>query len=260
MPAINDIFDGRFGKNQFVLIEEFLSGEEVSYFAISDGENILPLMGAQDHKRLLDGDKGPNTGGMGAYCPPPILTKKLENKIINQILEPTLSGLKKRGISYTGVLFAGLMIKDDEPSLIEYNIRFGDPETQALLMLLKSSFTELVLDTVNINLKNHKIEWYDKKSLTIVLANKGYPLSYNIDSSITGIEDAEINKNIKVFHAGTSIINGDLVATGGRVLNVTSTANTIQEARDQAYEAVEKIKYKDKFYRKDIAWRGVKSE
>ena len=258
--AVHDIFDGRFGLNQSVLIEEFLDGEEVSYFAISDGENILPLMGAQDHKRLLDGDKGPNTGGMGAYCPPPILTRKLENKIINLILEPTLSGLKKRDISYTGVLFAGLMIRDGEPSLIEYNIRFGDPETQALLMLLKSNFTELVLDTVNVNLKNHKIQWHDKKSLTIVLANKGYPLEYNIDSSITGIKDAEANKNIKVFHAGTSLVNGELIATGGRVLNVTSTANTIQEARDQAYEAVDKIRYKDKFYRRDIAWRGIQSE
>jgi phosphoribosylamine---glycine ligase len=252
--SIKDIFNGRFGDGQSILIEEFLNGEEVSYFAISDGKNILPLIGAKDHKRLLDGDNGPNTGGMGAYCPPPILSKELENKIINQILEPTLYGLNKRGISYKGVLFAGLMIKDEEPSLIEYNIRFGDPETQALLMLLKSNFTELVLDTVNGNLRNHKIEWHEKKALTVVLANKGYPLEYNMNSEITGVEDAEKNPNIKVFHAGTSLKEGQLIATGGRVMNVTSTADTIKEAREDAYKAIDKIKYENKFYRKDIAW------
>tara|TARA_Y100000590_G_scaffold470400_1_gene664542 strand:+ start:7112 stop:8371 length:1260 start_codon:yes stop_codon:yes gene_type:complete len=255
--AVDEIFSGKFGLKQNVLIEEFLDGEEISYFALTDGKNILPLMGAQDHKRLLDGDRGPNTGGMGAYCPPPLLTKKLENKIINEILEPTLYGLNKRNILYTGVLFAGLMVKNGEPKLIEYNIRFGDPETQAMMMLLKSDFVQIAIDCVTGNIKNQNIEWYDEKALTIVLANKGYPKDYNCDALITGIKDAESNKNIKVFHAGTSEIDGNLIATGGRVLNVTSRAKTISEAQKAAYAALNIINFKDMIYRKDIAWRAL---
>lgn len=257
IDALKDIFNGRFGKNQSVVIEEFLDGEEVSYFAVTDGTNMCPLIGAQDHKRLLNGDLGPNTGGMGAYCPPPLLNKNLENKIISQILEPTLNGLKNRGINYKGILFAGLMVKDNEPKLIEYNIRFGDPETQALLMLLKSDFTELVMSVVNGDLKSHKIEWYDQKALTVVLANEGYPNQYNQNEEITGIDEAEKNQKIKVFHAGTKIRDGKLIATGGRVLNVTSIDHTIENARDNAYGAIKKIHYKGKIYREDIAWRAL---
>jgi len=257
IDALKDIFNGRFGKNQSVVIEEFLDGEEISYFAVTDGTNMCPLIGAQDHKRLLNGDLGPNTGGMGAYCPPPLLNKNLENKIISQILEPTLNGLKNRGINYKGILFAGLMVKDNEPKLIEYNIRFGDPETQALLMLLKSDFTELVMSVVNGDLKSHKIEWYDQKALTVVLANEGYPNQYNQNEEITGIDEAEKNQKIKVFHAGTKIRDGKLIATGGRVLNVTSIDHTIENARDNAYEAIKKIHYKGKIYREDIAWRAL---
>ena len=257
IDALKDIFNGRFGKNQSVVIEEFLDGEEISYFAVTDGTNMCPLIGAQDHKRLLNGDLGPNTGGMGAYCPPPLLNKNLENKIISQILEPTLNGLKNRGINYKGILFAGLMVKDNEPKLIEYNIRFGDPETQALLMLLKSDFTELVMSVVNRDLKSHKIEWYDQKALTVVLANEGYPNQYNQNEEITGIDEAEKNQKIKVFHAGTKIRDGKLIATGGRVLNVTSIDHTIENARDNAYEAIKKIHYKGKIYREDIAWRAL---
>ena len=257
IDALKDIFNGRFGKNQSVVIEEFLDGEEISYFAVTDGTNMCPLIGAQDHKRLLNGDLGPNTGGMGAYCPPPLLNKNLENKIISQILEPTLNGLKNRGINYKGILFAGLMVKDNEPKLIEYNIRFGDPETQALLMLLKSDFTELVMSVVNGDLKSHKIEWYDQKALTVVLANEGYPNQYNQHEEITGIDEAEKNQKIKVFHAGTKIRDGKLIATGGRVLNVTSIDHTIENARDNAYEAIKKIHYKGKIYREDIAWRAL---
>lgn len=257
IDALKDIFNGRFGKNQSVVIEEFLDGEEISYFAVTDGTNMCPLIGAQDHKRLLNGDLGPNTGGMGAYCPPPLLNKNLENKIISQILEPTLNGLKNRGIHYKGILFAGLMVKDNEPKLIEYNIRFGDPETQALLMLLKSDFTELVMSVINGDLKSHKIEWYDQKALTVVLANEGYPNQYNQHEEITGIDEAEKNQKIKVFHAGTKIRDGKLIATGGRVLNVTSIDHTIENARDNAYEAIKKIRYKGKIYREDIAWRAL---
>jgi len=255
--ALEDIFNGRFGKNQSVLIEEFLVGEEISYFAVTDGVNICPLIGAQDHKRLLDGDLGPNTGGMGAYCPPPLLSKNLENKIISHILEPTLYGLKNRGINYKGVLFAGLMVKDNEPKLIEYNIRFGDPETQALLMLLKSDFTELVMSVVNEDLKSYKLEWYDQKALTVVLANDGYPNQYNQNEEITGIDEAEMNPKIKVFHAGTKIRDEKLIASGGRVLNVTSIDESIENARENAYQAIKKINYRGKIYREDIAWRAL---
>ena len=255
--ALEDIFNGRFGENQSVLIEEFLVGEEISYFAVTDGVNICPLIGAQDHKRLLDGDLGPNTGGMGAYCPPPLLSKNLENKIISHILEPTLYGLKNRGINYKGVLFAGLMVKDNEPKLIEYNIRFGDPETQALLMLLKSDFTELVMSVVNEDLKSYKLEWYDQKALTVVLANDGYPNQYNQNEEITGIDEAEMNPKIKVFHAGTKIRDEKLIASGGRVLNVTSIDESIENARENAYQAIKKINYRGKIYREDIAWRAL---
>ena len=255
--ALEDIFNGRFGENQSVLIEEFLVGEEISYFAVTDGVNICPLIGAQDHKRLLDGDLGPNTGGMGAYCPPPLLSKNLENKIISHILEPTLHGLKNRGINYKGVLFAGLMVKDNEPKLIEYNIRFGDPETQALLMLLKSDFTELVMSVVNEDLKSYKLEWYDQKALTVVLANDGYPNQYNQNEEITGIDEAEMNPKIKVFHAGTKIRDEKLIASGGRVLNVTSIDESIENARENAYQAIKKINYRGKIYREDIAWRAL---
>ena len=255
--SLEDVFNGKFGSGQSVLIEEFLYGQELSYFAITDGKEILPLIGAQDHKRLLDKDEGPNTGGMGAYCPPPMLSTELENKIMKQILEPTIYGLRKRGIEYKGVLFAGLMVKENQPSLIEYNIRFGDPETQALLMLMKSDFAELLFETVNGNINNYNLEWEKKKAITVVLANEGYPSQYNKNAEIYGIEDAEKNPNVKVFHAGTSIIDGSLMATGGRVLNVTSIADTLELAREHAYSAIEKITYKGKVYRNDIAWRAL---
>ncbi|MED5288145.1 MAG: phosphoribosylglycinamide synthetase C domain-containing protein, partial [Pseudomonadota bacterium] len=200
---------------------------------------------------------GPNTGGMGAYCPPPMLSTELENKIMKQILEPTIYGLRKGGIEYKGVLFAGLMVKENQPSLIEYNIRFGDPETQALLMLMKSDFAELLFETVNGNINNYNLDWEKKKAITVVLANDGYPSQYNKNAEIYGIEDAEKNPNVKVFHAGTSIIDGSLIATGGRVLNVTSIADTLELAREHAYSAIEKISYKGKIYRNDIAWRAL---
>ena len=255
--SLKDIFDGKFGRGQSVLIEEFLYGEELSYFAITDGKDILPLIGAQDHKRLLDGDEGPNTGGMGAYCPPPILSPELEGKIMSQILEPTIHGLRKRGIEYKGVLFAGLMVRENEPSLIEYNIRFGDPETQALLMLMKSDFAELLHETINGNIKNYSLEWQEKRAITVVLANEGYPSHYSKDAEIYGINDAEMNPNVKVFHAGTTMINGALRATGGRVLNVTSIADTLDLAREHAYSAIDKISFKGMVYRNDIAWRAL---
>ena len=176
---------------------------------------------------------------------------------MNKIIEPTVSAMNKNNTPYKGVLFAGLMVTEKGPELIEYNIRFGDPETQAMLMLLKSDLLSIMLDTVNGELKNTKVEWKDETSLTVVLANKGYPLNYKTDSIITGIEDAEKDKNIKVFHAGTRLENNELIASGGRVLNVTATGLSIKEAREKAYNAIEKIKFETKYFRKDIAWRAM---
>jgi phosphoribosylamine--glycine ligase len=255
--SINEIFSGKFTDNPSLIIEEFLNGEEVSFFALVDGKDIQPLISAQDHKRLLEGDKGPNTGGMGAYTPTPILTNNIIGQVMNKIIEPTVSAMYKNNTPYKGVLFAGLMITEKGPELIEYNIRFGDPETQAMLMLLKSDLLSMMLDTVNGDLKNTKITWKNETSLTVVLANKGYPLNYKKDSIITGIEDAEKDPGIKVFHAGTRLENKRLIASGGRVLNVTATGLSIEEARKKAYNAIEKIKFKTKYYRKDIAWRAM---
>ena len=255
--SINEIFSGKFTDNPSLIIEEFLNGEEVSFFALVDGKDIQPLISAQDHKRLLEGDKGPNTGGMGAYTPTPILTNNIIGQVMNKIIEPTVSAMYKNNTPYKGVLFAGLMITEKGPELIEYNIRFGDPETQAMLMLLKSDLLSMMLDTVNGDLKSTEITWKNETSLSVVLANKGYPLNYKKDSIITGIEDAEKDPGIKVFHAGTRLENKRLIASGGRVLNVTATGLSIEEARKKAYNAIEKIKFKTKYYRKDIAWRAM---
>ncbi len=255
--SINEIFSGKFTDNPSLIIEEFLNGEEVSFFALVDGKDIQPLISAQDHKRLLEGDKGPNTGGMGAYTPTPILTNNIIGQVMNRIIEPTVSAMYKNNTPFKGVLFAGLMITEKGPELIEYNIRFGDPETQAMLMLLKSDLLSMMLDTVNGDLKNTKITWKNETSLTVVLANKGYPLNYKTDSIITGIEDAEKDPGIKVFHAGTRLENKTLIASGGRVLNVTATGLSIEDARKKAYNAIEKIKFKTKYFRKDIAWRAM---
>jgi phosphoribosylamine--glycine ligase len=194
---------------------------------------------------------------MGAYTPTPVLTNNIIDQVMNKIIEPTVSAMNKNNTPYKGVLFAGLMVTEKGPELIEYNIRFGDPETQAMLMLLKSDLLSIMLDTVNGELKNTKVEWKDETSLTVVLANKGYPLNYKTDSIITGIEDAEKDKNIKVFHAGTRLENNELIASGGRVLNVTATGLSIKEAREKAYNAIEKIKFETKYFRKDIAWRAM---
>ena len=216
--SIDEIFSGKFTDNPSLIIEEFLNGEEASFFALVDGKDIQPLIGAQDHKRLLENDKGPNTGGMGAYTPTPVLTNKIIGEVMNRIIEPTVSAMYKNNTPYKGVLFAGLMVTDKGPELIEYNVRFGDPETQAMLMLLESDLLQIMLDTVNGELKNTKIKWKNKTSLTVVLANKGYPLSYRTDSIITGIEEAEKDKSdLKVFFldAGLSIdLDHDKVSSG----------------------------------------------
>ena len=224
--ALNDIkaiFSGKFKSSKKVILEEFLKGEEASYFVITDGEDFLPIGTAQDHKRIFENDVGPNTGGMGAYSPSYLITDDIESKIINRIIKPTLVGMKKIGSPFSGILYAGLMINNGDPKLIEYNIRFGDPECQILMMRMKSDFLKIVINTIEKNLKNKKIEWYDYPGITIVASNKGYPGDYDKSTVIKNLNKIDQNENIQIFHAGTSNVNGEIIAIGGRVLNSTVT-------------------------------------
>ncbi len=260
--AIRDIFGGAFGAaGAKVVLEEKMEGEEASFFALCDGENLLPLAGAQDHKRAYDGDEGPNTGGMGAYSPAPVLTPKAEQQVMERIIEPTVRAMKELGCPYQGVLYAGLMMTDEGPKLVEYNVRFGDPECQPLMMRLKSDLVELVQATVERDLAGGASEWNEQAALTVVMATKGYPGAYEKGSLISGIERAEQDPLVKVFHAGTARnAAGELIAVGGRVLNVTALGDTIAEAQRRAYAAVEKIDWPEGFYRKDIGWRAIARE
>ena len=257
--ALNDMFDGQYGEaGTHVVIEEFLDGEEASLFILSDGENILSFGGAQDHKRAYDGDNGPNTGGMGAYSPAPILTKEIENNAISNIIKPCLAEMKKRGIPYEGVLYAGLMIKNGEPKLIEFNARFGDPECQVLMMRLGAQTLDLIIATCEKRLNKAKITWAEDHAVTIVMATKGYPVNYHKGSEIGGLENIAENSTQMIFHAGTKIQSNQLVAIGGRVLNITTRNDTLAEAQHNAYKIIENIKWPDGFYRKDIGWRALK--
>jgi phosphoribosylamine--glycine ligase len=261
IAAVDACFKGAFGDaGASVVIEDFLEGEEVSFFALSDGEHILPLTSAQDHKRAFDGDTGPNTGGMGAYSPAPILNSKLEKQVIERILIPTVSILKKRGMPYKGVLYAGLMLTRDGPQLIEYNCRFGDPEAQVILPRLKSDIIELMLACCEGTLNKLKTEWREETALTVVLAAKGYPGPVQKGSEITGIDQAERINGVIVFHAGTALKDAKLAANGGRVLNVTALGKDTDEARSLAYVAIDKINWPEGFYRHDIGWRALKKE
>jgi phosphoribosylamine---glycine ligase len=256
--AIDEIFGGAFGSagNELV-VEEYLDGEEASFFAITDGEDVLPLIGAQDHKRAFDGDKGLNTGGMGAYSPAPVLTPDVVEKTIERILKPTVRAMKERGRTYVGVLFAGLMIKDGEPKLIEFNCRFGDPETQVILPRLKSDLLTVLLAARDHVLDQIDLRWHDDVALTVVMAAKGYPGDYPKGSQIRGLEAAAKLPGVTIFHAGTAVKDGKIVANGGRVLNITATAKTVREARARAYAAVDAIDWPQGFCRRDIAWRAL---
>lgn len=244
-----------------IVIEEFLDGEELSYFALADGKTILPLSSAQDHKRAYDGDKGPNTGGMGAYSPAHLMNDDLEQKILNRIIKPTVEGMQKRGMPFTGVLYAGLMIVGGEPFLIEYNTRFGDPECQALMMRLNGDLVKILDAAAKGNLEDIRadVRWDDNHALCLVLAAKGYPGSYQKNTPINGINDADAMDDVTVFHAGTaqSAEQGQFLSVGGRVLGVTALGDTIEQARTKAYDAAAKIDWPDGFYRKDIGWRAV---
>lgn len=243
-----------------VVIEEFLEGEEISYFALADGKTILPLSSAQDHKRAFDGDEGPNTGGMGAYSPARLMTPELEQKIITRMIEPTIKGMAADGCPFTGVLFAGLMVKDNEPYLIEYNARFGDPECQTLMMRLQGDLLDILKAAAQGRLEEIKndVSWSDTISMCVVMAANGYPGTYEKDTVINGVDEANTVENTVVFHAGTARNEaGELISIGGRVLGVTSTGENVGHARRLAYEAVDKIDWPGGFCRRDIAWRAL---
>lgn len=259
--AIEMMFSGGFGAaGAEVVIEEWMIGEEASFFALCDGSHALPLASAQDHKRVGDGDTGPNTGGMGAYSPAPVMTKALEDRVMAEIIAPTLAGMQKRGAPFKGVLFAGLMITAQGPKLIEYNVRFGDPECEVLMPRLKSDIVPAFLAACDGVLSSFDLRWLDEAALTVVLAARGYPATPEKGSIIRGIEKTEAMDNVLVFHAGTKQSGTDIVADGGRVLNVVGLGKTVSEAQQRAYAAVDAIDWPEGFCRRDIGWQAVKRE
>ena len=257
LNAIKEIFNGKFGLAKEILIEEFLNGEEMSFFVISDGEIYLPFGTAQDHKRVLEGDKGQNTGGMGAYSPSRLENENLNNKIINKIINPTLSGLKDLNTNFKGFLYAGLMIVNNEPFLIEYNVRMGDPECQTILPKLKTDFVKLIAACVNKNLSSINLEWYDDKSLCIVLCSKGYPEIYKNSIEIKNLKDIKLNQNEFIFHAGTKKEKNKILSNGGRVLNFVIRSDSFKNNREKATELINKINWENGFFRKDIGHKVI---
>ncbi len=250
--------DERFGQagNQIV-VEEFLKGEEATVLAFTDGKTIVPMIPSQDHKAAYDGDKGPNTGGMGAYAPAPVVDDKMMERIKKEVLEPTIDGLKKEGVKFKGILYSGLMIDGDDIKVLEYNARFGDPETQVVLPLLKNDLVEIFEAVIDESLSELEVEWSNKTALCVVMASGGYPLSYEKGKEITGIEDASKEDDIVVFQAGTSLEEDKLVTAGGRVLAVTALGDGYQDAIDKAYRNVEKIDFEGAHYRNDIGGKAV---
>ena len=260
IDAVDYIFDGAFGDaGAEVVVEEFMTGEEASFFALCDGENTLALATAQDHKAVGEGDTGPNTGGMGAYSPAPVMTDDMCDRVMTEIILPTTKAMADMGHPYTGVFFAGLMITDTGPKLIEYNCRFGDPECQVLMSRLDSDIIPLLEATANGTLAEHTASWDDKVALTVVMAANGYPSSYKKGTEILGLTAAEAT-GAKIFHAGTKQEDGHVLATGGRVLNVTALGASVTEAQSKSYTAVDTIKWDDGFCRRDIGWRAVARE
>ncbi|GAB5487810.1 MAG: phosphoribosylamine--glycine ligase [Parasphingorhabdus sp.] len=259
--AIADMFDGGFGEaGAEVVIEEFLEGEEASFFAITDGVNVVPFGTAQDHKRVGEGDVGLNTGGMGAYSPAPVLSSKLQKRVMEEIIKPTVETLASEGMPYSGVLFAGLMLTESGPQLIEYNARFGDPECQVLMMRLENDLAKLMMATAKRDLAQTSTPTFDgRTALTVVMAAAGYPGTPEKGSKISNMREAE-KGGAKIFHAGTAVVDGKLVASGGRVLNVTALGDNTTEAQARAYEAVDKIIFEGGFCRRDIGWREVERE
>jgi phosphoribosylamine--glycine ligase len=259
--AIDDMFTGRFGDaGTEIVVEEFLEGEEASYFALTDGKNILPLATAQDHKRVGDGDTGPNTGGMGAYSPAPVMTDEMNQRVLHEIIEPTVLGMRAEGCPYVGVLYAGLMITCEGPKLIEYNCRFGDPECQVLMVRLRADLVSIMTAVADGAMAEIEIGWCPESAMTVVLAAKGYPGSYQKGSVIDGLDAAAVSDGVEIFHAGTARQDDRVLATGGRVLNVTALGSSVSDARRRAYAAIDLIEWPEGFCRSDIGWRAIERE
>jgi phosphoribosylamine---glycine ligase len=259
--AVDMMFGGGMGAaGTEVVIEEFLTGEEVSFFALCDGETAIPLASAQDHKTAFDGDKGPNTGGMGAYSPVPVFTDVLARRAMDEFVLPTLRAMRAMGTPFRGILYLGLMLTARGPKLIEYNVRFGDPECQVLMLRLKSDLVPALLAARDGMLKNFDLRWSPQAALTVVMATQGYPASYPKGSAIGGLEDAAQIEGVEIFHAGTALADGRIVANGGRVLNVSALGRDVAEARARAYAAVERIRWPEGFCRRDIGWRALQRE
>jgi len=254
---VEEIFNGKFGIAKNILIEEFLSGEEMSYFIISDGKIFKKFQTAQDHKRVQEGDKGKNTGGMGAYSPSRLINKKLDQKIIEKIIKPTLKGLNKMGSQFKGFLYAGLMIVRDEPYLIEYNVRMGDPECQTILPRLKTNLNDILIACCENNLSSIEIEWYEEKSLCIVLCSKGYPDKYENNVLIENIEKIHFEKKEFIYHAGTKNNLKKIYSNGGRVLNFVVLSDNFKFSRKRAIRLIEKLSWSNGFYRKDIGFKVI---
>jgi phosphoribosylamine--glycine ligase len=259
--AIDMMFGGGLGEaGSEVVVEEFLEGEEASFFALCDGETAIPLISAQDHKRVFDGDQGPNTGGMGAYSPVPIMTADMEQRAMDEFVLPTVRAMKEMGMPFTGVLYLGLMITASGPKLIEYNVRFGDPECQVLMLRLMSDIVPALLASAEGQLRNFDLRWFPDTALTVVMATKGYPGSYAKGSVIEGLDAAAALEGVEIFHAGTADEGGRIVASGGRVLNVCALGKSAAEAQARAYAAVDLIRWPQGFCRRDIGWRAVGRE
>ncbi len=255
--AVKEIFNGKFGVTKEILIEEFLKGEEMSFFIISDGRTYKKFGTAQDHKRVLEGDKGKNTGGMGAYSPSRLENKQLDEKIIDRIINPTLKGLKDLNTNFKGFLYAGLMIVNNNPYLIEYNVRMGDPECQTILPRVKTDFVDIINACMNQNLSSVNIEWTDKKSICIVLCSKGYPDKFENNIVIKAIDEIKLKKDNYIFHAGTKIDNSIIYSDGGRVLNFVNCSSNLKEGRDQAINLIKTLNWKNGFFRKDIGHKII---
>jgi phosphoribosylamine--glycine ligase len=259
--AIAMMFDGAFGAaGAEVVIEEFLSGREISFFALCDGETAIALASAQDHKRVFDHDEGPNTGGMGAYSPTPFVTPEIHDQIMSRIILPSVAGMKKRGTPFRGILYAGVMLTEQGPKLFEYNVRFGDPECQVLMLRMMSDIVPAFLASCDGQLKNFDLRWYEEPALTVVMAAKGYPGDYTKGTRIEGLDDAAAVEGVEIFHAGTVAKDGQILANGGRVLNICASGKTVSEAQSRAYEAVDRIQWPEGFCRRDIGWQAVARE
>ena len=261
LDAVDMMFGGGFGEaGAEVVVEEFMQGEEASFFALCDGEHALALATAQDHKRAFDGDQGPNTGGMGAYSPAPVMTDALCARVMDEMIRPTLRAMAAMGSPYKGVLYAGVMVTEQGPKLVEYNARFGDPECQVLMLRMMSDIVPALIASADGQLKNFSLRWFDDVALTVIMATKGYPGDYGKGSVIAGLDDAASVDGVEIFHAGTKSDGAKILANGGRVLNICATGKTVKEAQSRAYAAVDRVRWPEGFCRRDIGWRAVERE